>query len=74
MRLGDLSVIWIASPFGYNCPFMLLVWMIIGRMVMMMMTLTRDLNDGMELIEQSVGGGNADNSIMKTLTNRMKLA
>ena len=64
MRLGDLSVIWAASPFGYNCPFMLLVWMIIGRMmmrmkmikgrVMMMMTLTRDLNDGMELIGQPV--------------------
>ena len=43
---------------------MLLVWMIIGRMVMMVMvmmkgrvmmtTLTRDLNDGMELIRQPV--------------------
>ena len=64
MRLGDLSVIWVASPFGYNCPFMLLVLMIIGRMVMtmriikggvmMMITLTRDLNDGMELIGQPV--------------------
>ena len=56
MRLGELSVIWVASPFGYNCPFMLLMWMIIGRMVMlkerviMMMTLTKDLNDGIELI------------------------
>ena len=64
MRLGDLSVIWVASPFGYNCPFMLLVWMIIGRLVMMvrmikgrvmmLMTLTRDLNDGMEQIWQPV--------------------
>ena len=65
MRLGDSSVIWVASPFGYNCPFMLMVWMIIGRKVMMvrmitgrvmmmMMTLTRDLNDGMELIGQPV--------------------
>ena len=64
MRLGDLSVIWVASPFGYNCPFMLLVWMIIGRMVMMMrmikgrvmmlLTVTRDLNDGMELVGQHV--------------------
>ena len=44
---------------------MLLVWMIIGRMVMMvmmmikgrvmmLMTLTRNLNDGMELIGQPV--------------------
>ena len=64
LRLGDLSVIWVASPFGYNCPFMLLVWMIIGRMVMMMrmikgrvmmlLTVTRDLNDGMELVGQHV--------------------
>ena len=36
MRLGDSSVIWIASPFGYNCPFMLLVWKIIGRLVLKM--------------------------------------
>ena len=70
--MGDLSVIWVASPFGYNCPFMLLVWMIRGRIVMMMRvikekvmmmkrTLTRDLNDGIELISQPVfmliGGG-----------------
>ena len=43
---------------------MLMVWMIIGRMVMMMrmikgrvmmmMTLTRDINDGMEHIGQPV--------------------
>ena len=62
--MGDLSVIWVASPFGYNCPFMLMVWMIIGRVVMMILmikermvmfvTLTRDLNDGIELIWQPV--------------------
>ena len=45
MRLGELSVIWVASPFGYNCPFMLLVWMIIGRMVMIMQDENRKGDD-----------------------------
>lgn len=51
---------------------MLMVWMIIGRIVMikerviMMMTLTTDLNDGMELIgdllSMLIGGGGDDSS------------
>ena len=51
-----------------------MVMMMIKGRVMMLMTLTRNLNDGMELIEQPVIGVGGDNSIMKTLTNGMELA